>query len=477
MSGEVKKTSVRRLAFNYALLSGGEAVSKVFAFVSFAYLARLLGPDSYGDVEFALAVMMFFTLIVEGGLGLLGAREIAKDEGAVGKLTFHIVMMRLAFAAAAFAMLLLFAELSNKTGQERLLVVLYGLTLFSIPGFLQWVFQGLDRMQWVAIASVIRWTLFAGLVFFFIADPAHVWLVPIAELAAVSAVFVFNFAVFRRFFGGFWRRFDVPYAWELLRQGIPIGMTQVMWGLRAYLPLIMLGLIIGGDQVGWFGAANRVVVALHSFVWMYFFNLYPSISRCSNQEPGELRRLLGKSMQMTAWAGVFIGLTGTLLAGPAMTIVYGGEFTEAAASFKFIIWIITFILVSGHYMYTLLAFNKQWYELVTSLCGAVVSFTLNLVFITRYGYMGAAVALLLTEVVILALNYAFVRKSIAHVPFLPHMIRPAIAGVVMTVLVLLLPPVHFMVVGAASAAFYFVGILILQPGLINDVRLFLSGNR
>jgi O-antigen/teichoic acid export membrane protein len=64
LSKPVKSSHARKLALNFILLSGGEALSKVFAFVAFVYLAKLLGPDTYGDIEFALAVAMFFSLIV-----------------------------------------------------------------------------------------------------------------------------------------------------------------------------------------------------------------------------------------------------------------------------------------------------------------------------------------------------------------------------------------------------------------------------
>jgi O-antigen/teichoic acid export membrane protein len=88
----MKLSSPRRLVLNFVFLSGGEALSKVFAFFAFAYLARILGPDIYGDIEFALAATLFFNLVVEGGLGLLGAREIAKDDRTIPELTFHIVV-------------------------------------------------------------------------------------------------------------------------------------------------------------------------------------------------------------------------------------------------------------------------------------------------------------------------------------------------------------------------------------------------
>lgn len=477
MSEATKSSNPRKLAANFVLLSGGEALSKVFSFVAFAYLARILGPDTYGDIEFALAVTLFFNLVVEGGLGLLGAREIAKDEKSVLPLTFHIVIMRFVLAIGAFLMLFIFIILSNKSFQEKQVVILYGLTLFGTPGLLQWVFQGLDRMQWVAISSVIRWSLFAGFVFLFIFKPMHVRIVPLIELGAIGCVVAFNFSIFRYFFGRFRQRFDISFCMSLFRQALPIGLTQVMWGLRAYVPIIALGLIVGGEVVGWFGAAHRIVIALHSFVWMYFFNIYPSISRCTKQPLESLQQLVGKSLQLTSWSAVFIGVIGTLLAEPLMSFVYGSQYNEAAFCFKVLIWLDSFILISGHYMYTLFAYDKQWLELLGAICGAVISILLNFLFILKFGFMGAAFALLCTEAIIWALNYYFVRSNIATVPFLGHLMKPLIAGAIMAALILSMPQINFLFIGIAATLIYGLAISILQPGIINDVRVLIVRNR
>lgn len=67
-----------RLAANFLFLSAGEFGAKLLAFASFTYLARTLGPVSYGAIEFTLAVMVFFSLPADLGLGAYGAREIAR---------------------------------------------------------------------------------------------------------------------------------------------------------------------------------------------------------------------------------------------------------------------------------------------------------------------------------------------------------------------------------------------------------------
>jgi len=473
----MKISSPRKLVVNFVLLSGGEALSKVFAFVAFAYLARILGPDVYGDIEFALAVTLFFNLVVEGGLGLLGAREIAKDEKSILDLTFHIVIMRCLLATGAFLLLLLFVALCNQSSQEKQLVILYGLTLFGTPGLLLWVFQGLDRMHWVAISSVLRWSLFATVVLIFVKKPGQVWMVPLTELGAIGCVVLFNLGVFSYFFGRLWKRFNVAFAVSLLRQAVPIGLTQVMWGLKIYLPIVMLGLLIGGEQVGWFGSAHRIVLALHAFVWMYYFNLYPSISRCSQQTPEALQTLVGKSIQLNAWAAVFIGATGTLFADQLVHFVYGAQYAEAVIGFQFLVWLLAFALISGHYMYILIAYNRQWLELLSAICGGVVSILLNLLLIPKYGFIGAALAVLCSELFIWSLNYYFVSREIAHIRFLPHLIKPITAGVVMVLVLKLMPWNNFWLSCCVALVLYGAGLFTLQPNMMHDIRALIVQNR
>ena len=68
-----------RLLRDFAALAFGEGVSKIAGFAAFAYLARVLAPESYGAVELAAAMALFFALIVDFGFGPIGAREIAHE--------------------------------------------------------------------------------------------------------------------------------------------------------------------------------------------------------------------------------------------------------------------------------------------------------------------------------------------------------------------------------------------------------------
>ena len=64
-----------------------------------------------------------------------------------------------------------------------------------------------------------------------------------------------------------------------LKEASPIGLTELAWAFMWYFCTVLLGLIFSDATLGWFGASPRALMALHSFVWLYFFNVLPSISR------------------------------------------------------------------------------------------------------------------------------------------------------------------------------------------------------
>ena len=66
----------------------------------------LLGPEEYGFVEFTLAVMVFFILPVDLGLGSYGAREIARNPERASRLLHEITGLRLVLAICSIVALL-----------------------------------------------------------------------------------------------------------------------------------------------------------------------------------------------------------------------------------------------------------------------------------------------------------------------------------------------------------------------------------
>ena len=181
------------------------------------------------------------------------------------------------------------------------------------------------------------------------------------------------------------------------------------------------------EELGWFGAAHRASGAVHTFVWLYFFNLLPSISRCVGQPRESLLQLMERSQRAVAWGGILAALLLTVLSRQLLMLAYGAAYENAAAPFSVLIWMAPIALVSGHYRYTLVAYNLPKWLLYWTALAALAGALAGPVLISRYGPVGASVAALGANVIVLALCYETVRRRVAEIPFAARLGRPLLA--------------------------------------------------
>lgn len=468
-SMEIKRPGAR-LAANYIILSGAEMVSKLLTALAFAFLARVLGPEGYGVLEFTLAILFIFNLLVDSGLSSYGAREIAKDNASAPGLMVSITAARSVLAAITYLILVGVVALIDKPQTVKNFMLLYGLTVFGLPGLAQWVFQGLDRMQVVALASILRWTTFSIGVFLFVRDPAHFRLVPLIEGVAIVLAVVFLIGMYLKYFGFARPRLQPSVALAIFRKAFPIGASEIVWAVKVYFATILLGLVVGGQEVGWFSAAHRIVISLHAFVWLYFYNMLPSIARSSQRPVEGYHQMMRVSLQITAWVAVFLGIFGTAFARTGIVALFGPQYMQAVPVFQVLIWLLPLTLLSGHYRYTLIGYDKQSLEFLSSLAGAGVNLVLNLILIPRLGIIGSAWSLVASEAAIWGITYLLVRRTVARVPFLPHLRWPVITGLLLIAILYWLAPVNIWLAGSAAAVLYLSALLLVKPEFILRLR-------
>ncbi len=419
------------LARNLVWLTVGETATKVCTFLAFTYLGRTLGPERYGDLELSLGVVLFFSLFVQMGLGAYGAREIAREPQRAQSLLGELLEVRMLMAVASVSLLLLFAWLIPRPAEVFWLLAAYGLSLLATPFMLLWFFQGHDRMHWVAAATLIRQAAFAAAVFALFRSDSPLWSVGLMETAAVvvCAGFCAWVAAARMGFHAPRPSWDLGLVWGHLRLAVPIGLSNLAWAALWFFPLILLGLMRADESVGWFGAAHRITMAVHTFVWWYFFNMLPSISRLASRPRDELRRLMEPSLTLTAWGGPAVALAIALPANALLTLAYGSSFSGGGAALAVLIWSIPVAALSGHYRFILIGFNLQdrllaWVALsVAVACGTAYAL------IPTLGGAGAAWGLLAGNAATLVLCYGTVVRRVAPIGFLRAIAGPALATI------------------------------------------------
>jgi O-antigen/teichoic acid export membrane protein len=184
--------------------------------------------------------------------------------------------------------------------------------------------------------------------------------------------------------------------------------------------------IARAEHVAWQAAAVRIVVAQHTFVFLYFFNMLPNLSRELSIGLGEWRDLVRRSLSTSMWPAFLVALGGTLGAPLIVTILYGPAYEPAVRPLQIVVWMIPVTWFSGHFRFSLVAAGQQRWEFFAAAASAAVMMPLAVLLVYYQGSTGAAVALLVGSVMNAWLALVAVRRYVGQAPALSA-ISPALA--------------------------------------------------
>lgn len=402
----------KTLFSNFLSLAGAEAVTKLITFAAFAYIARLCGAAGFGYIEWAGSILMCSSLVVDQGFSMYGAREIARSPEETSRLVSEVVTARILLALAAYIAVAVFALWFVREQGVAVLLLVYGLSLLAMPFLLQWVFQGHDRMHWVGITQILRQTIFVLVVFAFVGGMNDLLWVGMGEVAGVATAAAFSIWIYRRYFGKPGSA-SLALSAKLFREGAPIGFSQMFWVIKMFGATFVVGLIATTEDTGYFAGAMRIYIALHTFVWLYFFNMLPSMSREWERGSEKLAGLITKSLKIVALSSLIVGIIWVVSAPMIMTGAYGPSFSPGGGALQWLAGACIAAAISGHYRYGLIAAGFQRNEMIATGVGAVAALALIPVGYFNMGTSGAAAALCFAEIVVLMFAWLFFRRAIS----------------------------------------------------------------
>jgi len=411
-------------------LALGEAISKIFTFVSFTYLGRNFGPATYGEVEFSLSITLVFALFLQMGLGAYGTREIARRPECAQQLLGEIIEVRLLLALLSVSVIIGFAWLVDKPLEVKLLMAAFGVSLLVLPAMTVWFFQAHEAMHWVAAINLSKHVVFAGLVLSSIGPESPLWMIGAMEGTALAAAATLGAILIRQKLGYARPRVGLNLQRSLghFRTALPIGLADLGWAALWQSPMVVLGLRLSDDSLGWFGAAHRCTMALHTFVWWYFFNLLPAVSRTPNKPRESLRVLVEPSMKLAAWGGVFVALTGGLIASDILGLAYGADFAAGGPVLAALLWGLPLAAVCGHYRAMLIGYGLQRELFRRTFAAAAAGAGLAYFLSPTWGAVGAAAGLVAGNLTVLALTYRAAAEKIMDLGFAGALSVPLLAA-------------------------------------------------
>src|SRR5665647_908184 len=150
-------SSAKRIARNTSLLTIGQIISYGEGVIYAILVARYLGAEGLGILNFGVALAAVFGVLANFGLTTLTAREVAKDRSLASKYVANVIPMQVLFALAAIALIV---ALVNVVGypQETIYVVYIlsvGIIISTLSSLLLAIFQAFEQLKFQSVVLVI----------------------------------------------------------------------------------------------------------------------------------------------------------------------------------------------------------------------------------------------------------------------------------------------------------------------------------
>ena len=405
-------TSVSQTIFkNMLWMSAGTVLNKLLALALIIYAARILGAQGYGQFTFALAFVSLLVVFSHLGLHPIITREFARKKENKDEF-YSLISLKILLTFGAFILILGTSLFLITSSEIRSLVLLLGLFLLmnSLIDIAYSFFHARQKMEYEAWLEIIQMVLMVSLgvfVLFRFPSPQNLSYAYIVSgaVSLLATIIFFNRKIFHLKL-----KWDTAVWKKYLRMSWPLALIGLFGIVYTSTDSIMLGYWNMFEEVGWYNAAQKVVLAGLIPMGLIGASFYPALSKFSKESKEKLQKVWDSELEIMIALALPLVVGGMVLAPKIIHSLYSIEFNPSILVFQILIGTAGLIFLYRPMYDIMIVLDKQTKAFWITMGGAVVNVVLNLVLIPKYSLYGAASATVITYVFVLLIIVLFIKK-------------------------------------------------------------------
>jgi len=405
-------TTTRQTIFKNTLwMSMGTFLNKVLALALLIYAARILGAEGYGQFTFALAFVSLLVVFSHLGLHPIITREFAREKENKDEF-YSLVSLKILLTFGSFILILGTSLFFITSPEIRSLVLLLGLFLLinNLIDMAYSFFHARQKMEYEAWLEIIQMVLMVSLgafVLFRFPSPQNL---SYAYLVSGAVSLLATFVFFNRKIFIVKLRWDTSVWKKYLRMSWPLALIGLFGIVYASTDSVMLGYWNMFEEVGWYNAAQKIVLAGLIPMGLIGASFYPALSKFSKESREKLQKIWDSELEIMIVLALPLVVGGIILAPKIIHSLYSIEFSPSILAFQILIGTAGLIFLYRPMYDVMIVLDKQTKTFWITMAGAVMNVVLNLMLIPQYSLYGAAAATVITYVFVLLTIVFFIKK-------------------------------------------------------------------
>ena len=386
--------------FQIAIKGVSDVVGKSVTLVMTIVAARTLNADAFGVMALAMATGWLLGVATDAGLSMHLARETARHRGQGRQLLVEVLRLRAGLAYLAATMIAFFTPqiVPPHWKMQFVLIVLAQLTGAIIETVAHY-FRGIERSE---IESAIHAS--HRLSTLVLAMIVLAWwprldylgaamLIP-AIVALIASIAIAWRISSRNQESGIRNHNSVLTPGRFVRDVLPLGAAVLVAALYFRIDVYFIERWQGLDAVGGYNAVFRLVEAMRLVPAAVMAVTFPLLVQTTDTR---LVQRIGGSL---AIAGAGLAIVCVLGSSLIVPLVYGTPYLYTAPTFAILALALPLFFLNYALTHQVIGWDGQRSYLLIALFALLANVVANFVLVPSQGIAGAAIATLLTEVVV-----------------------------------------------------------------------------
>ena len=396
------RENLQNIISNSAWLYAGRFIRMLVGLTVGVWVARYLGPEQFGLLSYTIAFVSFFQAIAMLGLNEVTVKYFVETPDDIEKIIGTVFYLKLAGSLIAIVLaytVMLIWHPADTRLHTLVFIVASGMA-FQFVDVFKSINQARMKSNYTVIASISGFLIANVLKVAFIVTGAPLEYFAFAGTIEVSIITLTMYIIFRNTLNNDYSFvFCFKQAKEMLNLSWPLIVSGIAVLVYMRIDQLMLGEMLSQKAVGIYTAALRF-----SEIWYVIPTILVSSSlpvileakKASVERQIELlQRLFSILVKIALTASVVI----TFFSNDLIQLFYGKQYIEAASVLTVHIWASTFVFLGAASSSWIISNGYTKYSMMQTTAGAIVNILLNLLFIPKFGPLGAAYATVISYAV------------------------------------------------------------------------------
>jgi polysaccharide transporter, PST family len=392
-----------RLFYNFFSLGFVQVINSALQLLVIPYVIITIGASGYGVIAVAQVVMIYLSTFSEYGFSQTAARSVSvnrEDATKISQIFFRVLFTRMILCVIAFLLLLVLMLIIPVFKNHILLYLMAFVFVVGQALLTNWFFQGMEKMWFIVLTTLIGRILFVILVFLFIKnkgdDFLFLFFMGIGNILAGVIGIVIAFRLYRF-------KFKSPRRAEIreeLIEGWHFTLTNLAMNTCQYANIFILRFFTNDLIVGYFSIAERIFFTFKQSLVIFSQSVYPRVCLLIQNGKDKLANFF-KRVYIPFLLCVITGGTLLFVFAPGVLIIFSGQdAVHSVFILRMLCIVLLIICLNIPFTLTLLAMNqkKEYFRIYT--LGGILNILSNIILAYFFQTTGTIAAIFITEIFI-----------------------------------------------------------------------------